>query len=120
MVGPVSACASPSATPGISTRQLDKSSTKLEEACANGTFYDQVDIHFCTTVGDAQEPYLKYTLHDVIVTSYSFHGTDTQDPSPSEEITLSFTEAEITYVVIGDDGNPKGNVPVKLSLKERK
>ena len=34
----------------VVSRQLDKSSTKLQEACATGTFYKEVEIHFCTTV----------------------------------------------------------------------
>ena len=48
------------------SRQLDKSSTKLQEACANGTFFKEVEIHFCTTVKNKQEPYLTYKLSDVI------------------------------------------------------
>jgi type VI secretion system secreted protein Hcp len=93
-------------------RQLDKSSTKLEEACANGTFYDQVEVHFCTTVGDAQEPYLKYTLHDVIVTSYSFHGNAESRPRPSETLTLGYTKVEWEYVQIDPKtGKKQGSVP---------
>jgi type VI secretion system secreted protein Hcp len=59
----------------VVVRQLDKSSTKLQEACANGTFYKEVQIDFCTTVKNKQEPYLTYKLKNVIVTSHSFHGT---------------------------------------------
>jgi type VI secretion system secreted protein Hcp len=93
-------------------RQLDKSSTKLEEACANGTFYPEVAIHFCTTVGDAQEPYLKYTLHDVIVTSYSFSGNAESQPRPSETVSLGFTKVEWEYVEIDPKtGKKKGSVP---------
>jgi type VI secretion system secreted protein Hcp len=93
-------------------RQLDKSSTKIKEACANGTFYDQVEIHFCTTAHNQQEPYLKYTLHDVIVTSYNFHGTASAQPRPSESITLGYTKAEWEYVEIDHKtGKKKGSVP---------
>jgi type VI secretion system secreted protein Hcp len=93
-------------------RQLDKSSTKLEEACANGTFYDQVQIHFCTTVQDKNEPYLKYTLHDVIVTSYSFHGNAESRPRPSESLTLGYTKVEWEYVQIDPKtGKKQGSVP---------
>ena len=96
----------------VVVRQLDKSSTKLQEACANGSFYSQVEIHFCTTVGDAQEPYLKYKLHDVIVSSYSFHGNAESQPRPSESITLGFTKVEWEYVEIDTKtGKKKGSVP---------
>ena len=72
----------------VVVRELDKSSTKLQEACANGTFFNEVEIHFCTTVKNKQEPYLTYKLKDVIVTSYSFHGNSSGDPLPTEEVTL--------------------------------
>ena len=100
----------------VVVRQLDKSSTKLQEACANGTFYSEVEIHFCTTVKNKQEPYLKYKLKDVIVTSYGFHGNSSGDPIPSEEVTLGYSEVEWTYVTIDPKtGDKKGNVPGKYN-----
>ena len=59
----------------VCVRQLDKSSTKLQEACANGTFFKEVEVHFCTTVKNKQEPYLTYKLSDAIVSSYSCQAT---------------------------------------------
>ena len=97
-------------------RELDKSSTKLQEACANGSFYQEVEVHFCSTVGNKQEPYLKYKLSNVIVTSYSFQGMAAGDPLPSESITLGYTEVEWTYVTLDPKtGSPKGNVPAKYN-----
>ena len=66
-------------------RQLDKSSTKLQEACASGKFFKEAEIHFCTVVKAKQEPYLKYKLSDVIVSGYGFHGNSSGDPLPSDE-----------------------------------
>jgi type VI secretion system secreted protein Hcp len=98
----------------VIVRQLDKSSTKLQEACANGTFFKEVEVHFCTTVKNKQEPYLKYKLEDAIVTSYSFHGNQSGDPLPTESITLNFTKATWTYIVVDPKtGDPKGNVEGK-------
>ena len=97
-------------------KELDKSSPKLAEACANGTFFDEVEIHFARTVEDKagtgepkQEPYLTYKLKDVIVTSYSFHGNAAGDPLPTEEVTLGYTEVEWTYIVL----DPESSVPVE-------
>ncbi len=96
----------------VVVRELDKSSTKLQEACANGTFFKEVEIHFCTTVQNKQEPYLKYLLKNVIVSSYSFHGNASGDPLPSEEVTVGYSEVEWTYIVVDPEtGKPKGNVP---------
>jgi len=100
----------------VVVRQLDKSSTKLQEACASGKFFPEVEVHFCTTVKGKQEPYLTYKLKNVIVTSYSFHGNSSGSPLPSEEVTLAFTEAEWTYVVVDPKtGDKKGNVPGKYT-----
>ena len=101
------------------SRQLDKSSTKLQEACANGTFYPEVEVHFCTTVKNKQEPYLKYKMKNVIVSSYSFSGMAAGDPLPSEMVTLSYTEVEWTYVVIDPKtGDKQGQVPAKYNPAE--
>ena len=103
----------------VCVRQLDKSTTKLQEACANGTFFKEVEIHFCTTVKNKQEPYLTYKLSDVIVSSFSFHGNSSGNPLPSEEVTMGYTKAEWTYIVIDPKtGDPKGNVPAKYNPGE--
>ncbi len=101
------------------SRQLDKSSTKLQEACANGTFFKEVEIHFCSTIKNKQEPYLTYKLSDVIVSSYSFHGNSSGSPLPSEQITLGYTKVEWTYIVLDPaTGDKKGNVPAKYNPGE--
>ena len=98
-------------------RELDKSSTKLQEACANGTLYKEVEIHLTSQLGDKQETYMKYKLSDVIVSSYSFHGNASGQPLPSEEVTLSYTEAEWTYITLDPKtGDKKGNVVGKYNL----
>jgi len=100
----------------VVVRQLDKSSTKLQEACANGTFYSEVEVHFCSQIKNKAEPYLKYKLSDVIITSYSFHGNSAGDPLPSEEVTLGYSEVEWTYITLDPKtGDPKGNVPAKYN-----
>ncbi len=103
----------------VCSRQLDKSSTKLQEACANGTFFKEVEIHFCTTVKNKQEPYLTYKLADVIVSSYSFHGNSSGSPLPSEQITLGYTKVDWTYIVIDPKtGDKTGQVPAKYNPGE--
>ena len=98
----------------VVSRQLDKSSTKLQEACANGTFYKEVEIHLCTTVKNKQEPYLTYKLSDVIISSYSFHGNSSGSPLPTEQITMGYTKVEWNYIVVDPKtGDKNGNVPAK-------
>jgi type VI secretion system secreted protein Hcp len=103
----------------VIVRELDKSTPKLQEACANGTFFSEVEIHFCTTVKNKQEPYLKYKLKDVIVTSYSFHGNAEGSPQPTEQITLGYTEVNWTYVVLDPKtGDKQGQVETKYKPAE--
>ncbi|MGV2335671.1 MAG UNVERIFIED_CONTAM: type VI secretion system tube protein Hcp [Planctomycetaceae bacterium] len=93
------------------TRQLDKSSTKLQEACANGTFFKEVEIHLCTTVKNKQEPYLIYKLFDVIISSYSMHGNASGQPLPGEDFSMNYQKVEWTYVVVDPKtGDNKGKV----------
>lgn len=96
----------------VCVKELDKSSPKIAESCANGTFFPEVEIHFTVSAGSGepkQEPYLTYKLKDVIVTSYSFHGNAAGDPLPSEEVTLGYTEVEWTYIVL----DPATSTPVE-------
>jgi type VI secretion system secreted protein Hcp len=91
----------------VVVRELDKSSPKLQEACAKGDFFKEVEVHFCTQTKGKQEPYLKYKLENAIITSYSFHGVESGEPQPSEEITINCTKAEWTYIVVNKDTGAK-------------
>lgn len=100
----------------VLVRELDKSSTKLQEACANGTFFPEVEIHLCATVGNKQEPYLTYKMKNCIVTSYSFHGNASGSPLPTEQVSLGYTEIEWNYIVLNPEtGKKEGNVPAKYN-----
>jgi type VI secretion system secreted protein Hcp len=95
----------------VIVRELDKSTTKLQEACATGTFFKEVEIHFCSDLNNKSEVYLKYKLENCIVSSFSFHGNASGSPLPSEEFSVNFTKAEWTYIVLDPKtGSPKGNV----------
>jgi type VI secretion system secreted protein Hcp len=101
----------------IVVRQVDKSTPKLEEACATGKHLKDVEIHLCTMVKDKQEPYLKWKLSDVIVSSYSVHGNAEGSPLPHEELSLNYSKVEVTYVTIDPKtGDPKGNVVSTFDL----
>lgn len=95
----------------VVVRQLDKSSTKIQEACADGKFFDQVQIDFCSDIGSKRELNLSYVLKKVIITSYSFHGNASWSPTPSEQITMGYTEAEWKYTDRDPEtGDSKGNI----------
>jgi type VI secretion system secreted protein Hcp len=100
----------------VLVRQLDKSSVKLQEACANGTFFKEVTLHLCSQLADKAEPYLEYKLSDCIITSYSFHGT-AEGGKPSEEITMNYTKVAWNYFLLNPKtGKSEGNVPASFDL----
>lgn len=95
----------------VFVRSVDKSSVKIQEACANGTILPEVIIHFCAQAENKQTVYLEYKLHNVIISSYSFHGTASGSPLPSEEMTCSYTKVEWTYNILDpEDFSNKGKV----------
>jgi type VI secretion system secreted protein Hcp len=100
----------------VCVRQLDKSSVKLQEACANGTFFTEVEIHFCTQVKNKAEPYLKYKLYNAIISSYSVH-CNSEGGKPTEEVTMNYTKVDWVYVILNKDtGAVEGNVPASFDL----
>jgi type VI secretion system secreted protein Hcp len=93
-------------------KELDKSSPKIAEAICTGQHFGEVTIHLCISVDvpqpdgsflTKQEPYLKYKLTNVMVTSYNVSGASSGEPLPTEEVTLGYTEVEWTYIVLDKD-----------------
>jgi type VI secretion system secreted protein Hcp len=73
------------------TKDVDKSSVKLQLACASGKHIKEAII----VVRKAGGPQLEYDLHDVIVSSYALgsgHGN-----RPTESFTLNFSSIKIQY-----------------------
>jgi type VI secretion system secreted protein Hcp len=106
-------------TPGdvVVTRTVDKSSPKLEIACADGTFFKDATIHLTNQVNKKQETFYELKLSNVIISSYSMSANKSGDPLPHEDITLSYTEFEVIYHTIDPTtGENKGKVPAKYSL----
>ena len=85
-------------------RELDKSSTKLQEACANGTMIDEVEITL--RVENKQEPYLTYKLKDVLVTSYTIRNPRDSDDRPTEEVAFYYNKIAIGYGQTDDAAKP--------------
>ncbi len=100
----------------VVTRQMDATSTKLSEASANGTFFPQVQIDFCTQVKNKQEPYYSFKLKNVIMSNYTVNLNESGNPIPTETVTLAYTDVEWNYVKIDPKtGENKGNVPGRFS-----
>lgn len=97
-------------------RALDKSSMKLQEACAIGKVFKTIEIEFCTSVKNKQEPYLKYKLYDVVISSYHLLADQSGTPLPSEQVSLSYAAVEWTYVLVDPKtGDKRAEVAAKYN-----
>jgi type VI secretion system secreted protein Hcp len=101
----------------VVVKTWDSSTPSLAAACANGKYMDEVLVHLCSTINEQNVVNLEVKLKDVIISSYSFHGSGSQDPVPTEEITLNYTEIEWTYKKFDTMGNEAGNFPAKYSTQ---
>ena len=98
------------------TKFVDKATPKTLEACAKGDRINEVEIHFCSKEKGKREPYLKYKLNDVIISSSQVDAHESGDTKPTEHIELNCTKIEWTYVTIGKDGSKKGELATKYDL----
>lgn len=89
---------------GIVTN-MNNTSMKIMQTCANGTTTDLVEIHFCRTGSDkaaSLETYMTMKLHHVLITSYSTGVAG--ESVPMESYTLNFTKIEMEYKVADAKG----------------
>ncbi len=101
----------------VVVKQWDKSSPKLAEAVCNGVHKDEIILHLCSTINDQNVVNMEIKFSDAIFTSYSFSGNAAQQPVPTEEITLNYTEIEWTYKKFDRMGGEDGNFPAKYSTE---
>jgi len=99
------------------SKLLDKSSPKIIEAVCLGKIFPKVEIHVLTTgVNSGREPYLKYELKNVMVTSHTISGHD-QD-RPGENYSLNFEEYKLIYTEMSEKGEKKGDVAFGWKVRE--
>jgi type VI secretion system secreted protein Hcp len=98
-------------------KQWDSSSAKLAESCANGVHMDEVVVHLTSTINNQNVVNMEIKLKDAIISGYSFHGNATQQPVPSEQITMNYTEIEWTYKKFDRMGAEAGNFPAHYSTE---
>ena len=91
------------------TKYIDKATPKLFESLATGKHIAEAKIVVRSTGGNPVE-YLKYTLLDVMISSYST-GASGED-RPTESISFNYGKIEVEYTELNPDGTP-GKVTVR-------
>ena len=87
------------------TKYIDKATPKLFESLATGKHIAEVKIVVRNAGGNPVE-YLKYTLKDIMVSSYSTGGSSEED-RPTENVSFSYGKVEVEYTELNPDGTPK-------------
>jgi hypothetical protein len=77
------------------SKYVDKASTKLALACANGKHFKEAVITV-RKAGRGQQEFLTYKLSNVLISSYQSGGSG-NNATPAESITLNFTKISIKY-----------------------
>ncbi len=75
--------------PFIITKRIDKASPLLAKALASGQHFPSATITLCRAGGEKQ-PYMRYVLHDCMITSIKPVAGDV----PMEQISFNYTKVE--------------------------
>ena len=102
-------------------KTLDKTSPKLALFCCNGSHVKNIKMELCRATGDRQ-PYMKYALKDVIVSSFRPEGNaQGGEALPLEEVSFNYGKIEWTYTVTDHTtGKPTGEVKAYWDLISNK
>jgi type VI secretion system secreted protein Hcp len=84
------------------TKRVDKSSPNLFIACCNGKHHKTADM-VVRKAGENPHEYLKYTMHNVLLSSYSAKH-DGSGEVAKESFSLNFSKIEMAYIMQNEDG----------------
>lgn len=82
----------------VVVKQVDASSPKILEAITNGETFPSIELDLANPDGSqpAKEPYMQYTLSDVIITSYTL-SAGAQGERPTESISFNYAKVDVRY-----------------------
>ena len=84
------------------TMKVNKASPTLMLACATGKHFQKVTL-ICRKAGEQQKDFLKFTLSNVLVSSYQSTGDTSADPT--EQLSLNFLKIQMAYSRPSADGS---------------
>jgi type VI secretion system secreted protein Hcp len=99
------------------SKELDKSSPKIQEAVCKGKVFPKVEIQLTRAGRGNKEPYYTYELKNVLITSFSISG-QSDSSLPMEEFAFSFEEIKVTYTTYDANGRKTGNVEYEWKVEK--
>jgi len=101
------------------TMHINKASPKFFLACCNGEHLKKA-VLIARKAGKEQQEFLKITLTDVLVSSYSSHGPHGGEIMQVEQVGLNFAKIEIEYKEQKADGTLGAAVKAGYDVKSNK
>lgn len=91
------------------TRQMNKDSPRLMEACALGKFNKNIVVEFTIPVSGIEVPYLKYEFHNLAFASYAVHAESSGPETTTETLKLTYKSAELRSFRVNPDTGEQTN-----------
>ncbi|HVS36944.1 MAG TPA: type VI secretion system tube protein Hcp [Gemmataceae bacterium] len=101
------------------TNKIDKAGPKLMLACASGQHFETANL-YCRKAGGEQNDFLKFTLTDVLVSSYQAGGHGHSEVLPVQQFSLNFGKIQMEYGVQDSKGNITDKVTAGWDVKANK
>ena len=96
---------------------IDKASPKINLSCSKGSRIDEIILELCRAA-EGNQPYMKYILMNVIVSSVEYGGASQDDIAlPLEELCLSYEKIDWIYTEVDDKGKKKGDIKSFFNVK---
>jgi type VI secretion system secreted protein Hcp len=99
--------------------KTNKSSPKLFLACASGEHIKKA-VLTVRKAGKDQQEFYKFTLSDLLITSYQSGGSGGSDIVPTDSFSLNFSKVEFEYKSQKADGTLDAAVKAGWDLKQNK
>lgn len=94
-----------------------KASPKLMLACASGQHIPKA-VLTCRKAGGNQEPFLKVSFTDLLVSSYQTGGSGASDILPMDQCAFNFAKIEVEYKEQDAKGTLAGSIKAGFDLKK--
>jgi type VI secretion system secreted protein Hcp len=99
--------------------RVSKASPKLFLACASGQHVKSAQLT-ARKAGERQLEFLRYTLSDVLVTSYQTGGSGAEEVVPMDQVSLNFSKIQVDYTEQKPDGSAGGTLSAGWDVKTNK
>jgi type VI secretion system secreted protein Hcp len=101
------------------TMGVNKASPALFLACAQGDHLKNATLT-CRKAGKDQQEFMKFTMSDVLVSSFQTGGSGGGDVVPTDQISLNFAKIEVEYKEQDATGKLVGSIKKWFDLKSMK